>query len=424
VVQRVGDRPAGFVVDRMSRVVAAESDEIEDARPSAHAASGLLRGVVKREGEGLVQLLDPGAADRARSAAVGAPARAGHALPGPGMPRTSKAVEDACRRRHPARQLHRGGRGIRLPIGEVQEIVQLPAGDARAAGPPEVVGVMTLRERLLPLVSLRRLFGLEEGEPDDRQRILVVCPEGTGGSSVGIVMDQVKEVLRVPKDLIEPVPPLLADGGEPGMEGICRLAEGRRLVTVLSARRMFGDAALRAAVAAAAGSGAAQEDAMSEDTQAASAAMEEDEQVVVFRLAGEEYAVPIDAVQEIVRVPEALTHIPRTPDFIEGVVNLRGAVLPVVDQRRRFALPALERNDRQRIMVLQIGGLRTGFIVDQVLEVLRIRRDAIERAPHLSDAQARLIRRVANLPAQRRMVLLIDAADLLEAREIQALEAA
>jgi purine-binding chemotaxis protein CheW len=239
-------------------------------------------------------------------------------------------------------------------------------------------------------------------------------------------MDQVKEVLRVPKDLIEPVPPLLAEGDEGRMEGICRLAEGRRLVTILSARRMFGDAVLRAA-AAAVGEGAAdatKEGAMTEDAPPAAHAGEEDEQVVVFRLAGEEYAVPIDAVQEIVRVPEALTHIPRTPDFIEGVVNLRGAVLPVVDQRRRFALPAQERNDRQRIMVLQIGGLRTGFIVDQVLEVLRIRREAIESAPHLSEAQARLIRRVANLPAQRRMLLLIDAADLLEAREIQALEAA
>lgn len=422
VVVRFGDRPAGFVVDRMASVVTAEPGEIEDAASfDATVRSDLLRGVVKH-GAGLVQLLDP-ARVIALEGMSGRAARAGHAA-AVAEEAAGRAVEDDDIR---LVSFTAAGEEYALPIGEVQEIVQLPGSVTRVPqARADVVGVITLRDRLLPLVSLRRLFGLAEGEPDDRQRVLVVCPEGTGGSSVGIVMDQVKEVLRVPKDLIEPVPPLLAEGDEGRMEGICRLAEGRRLVTILSARRMFGDAVLRAA-AAAVGEGATdatKEGAMTEDAPPAAHAGEEDEQVVVFRLAGEEYAVPIDAVQEIVRVPEALTHIPRTPDFIEGVVNLRGAVLPVVDQRRRFALPAQERNDRQRIMVLQIGGLRTGFIVDQVLEVLRIRREAIESAPHLSEAQARLIRRVANLPAQRRMLLLIDAADLLEAREIQALEAA
>ena len=68
---------------------------------------------------------------------------------------------------------------------------------------------------------------------------------------------------------------------------------------------------------------------------------DDEEQFVVFRLMNEEYGVPIDSVQEIVRVPEELTKVPKTPTFIEGVINLRGIVLPVVDQRRRFGLPEL-----------------------------------------------------------------------------------
>ena len=143
----------------------------------------------------------------------------------------------------------------------------------------------------------------------------------------------------------------------------------------------------------------------------------------MFRLAGEEYGVPIDTVQEIVRVPDELTRVPKAASFMEGVVNLRGTVLPVVDQRRRFALEEAERNDRQRIMVLTIGGVRTGFIVDQVSEVLKIPRAAIDTAPALSRDQARLIRRVANLEAQKRMILLLDPANLLQASEIKALEA-
>jgi purine-binding chemotaxis protein CheW len=99
-------------------------------------------------------------------------------------------------------------------------------------------------------------------------------------------------------------------------------------------------------------------------------------------------------------------------------VNLRGSVLPVVDQRTRFDLDDLERNDRQRIMVFTIGGVRTGFIVDSVSQVLKIPRGAIGPTPALSEGQSRLISRVANLELQKRMILLIDVEHLLEPHEI------
>jgi len=101
------------------------------------------------------------------------------------------------------------------------------------------------------------------------------------------------------------------------------------------------------------------------------------------------------------------------------VINLRGTVLPVVDQRSRLGLSGIERNDRQRIMVYLLGGLRTGFIVDSVAEVLRIPRQHIAPAPALSDEQSRLISRVAKLDGDKRLVMLIDPAHLLGGREMQ-----
>ena len=102
------------------------------------------------------------------------------------------------------------------------------------------------------------------------------------------------------------------------------------------------------------------------------------------------------------------------------MVNLRGAVLPVVDQRSRFALPEIARSDRQRIMVFTIGGIRTGFIIDSVSEVLKIPRAAIGPAPELSAEQARLISRVANLEAQKRIIMLIAVDQLLAGEEFGA----
>jgi purine-binding chemotaxis protein CheW len=152
-------------------------------------------------------------------------------------------------------------------------------------------------------------------------------------------------------------------------------------------------------------------------------ATDDDTQVVIFRLGAEEFGVPIMSVQEIVRVPETLTRVPRTPAFVEGVINLRGTVLPVIDQRSRLGLPLIERNDRQRIMVYLLAGMRTGFIVDSVAEVLRIPRAHIVAAPTMSNEQSRLISRVANLEGDRRMVMLIDPTHLLQGGELQAVSA-
>ena len=128
--------------------------------------------------------------------------------------------------------------------------------------------------------------------------------------------------------------------------------------------------------------------------------------------------MPIMSVQEIVRVPEVLTRVPKTPRFVEGVINLRGTVLPVIDQRSRLGLETIERNDRQRIMVYTLGGQRTGFIVDSVAEVLRSGRSQIEAAPELSHEQGRLITQVAKLDGDQRMVMLIDPSQLLGSREL------
>jgi purine-binding chemotaxis protein CheW len=287
---------------------------------------------------------------------------------------------------------------------------------------------MTLRNRLLPLVSLREMFGLPALDVTDANKIVVVSLDQTeSGASVGVVMDSVKEVLRVGRSVIDPMPALLARSGTMGeIDSICRLQNGHRLVSILSADKMFNVGEIRAVTEHADGHGAdGENDTMAEaENRNRIGAADDEEQFVAFRLMNEEYGVPIDAVQEIVRVPEELTRIPKTPDFIEGVINLRGVVLPVVDQRRRFGLPGMERNDRQRIMVYTIRGVRTGFIVDSVSEVMRIAASSIGPAPALSDEQQRLIRRVANIEKQKRMILLLDVDQLLDVKELAAVGSA
>jgi purine-binding chemotaxis protein CheW len=102
-----------------------------------------------------------------------------------------------------------------------------------------------------------------------------------------------------------------------------------------------------------------------------------EEQFVVFSLANESFGVDIARVQEIRRVPE-VTHVPRAPEFVQGVMNLRGTVIPVVDLRLRFGLPPGERTRASRVVVLEAGSQAVGVLVDAVSEVIRIGASAIE----------------------------------------------
>lgn len=103
-------------------------------------------------------------------------------------------------------------------------------------------------------------------------------------------------------------------------------------------------------------------------------------QLVSFRLDQEEYGIEITKVQEIILMGE-ITRVPQTPDFIQGLINLRSTVIPVIDLRLRFGLRQLPATDETRIMVVNVAGKTIGIIVDAVSEVLRISREQIAAPP-------------------------------------------
>ena len=310
------------------------------------------------------------------------------------------------------------GQEYAIAIEEVQEIVQVPEAVIHVPhSESHVLGVMTLRSRLLPLVNLRSMFALPHRDLDEKSRIVVLTLDGI---SVGVVVDAVSEVLRVSKSGVDALPALLArEGNLAEITAICRLDNGKRMVSIVTARNLFGHSVIKEALNTVNDTDFEEE----QETKATNGNLDDDEQVVIFRLDKEEFGAPIASVQEIVRVPEQLIRVPQAPSFVEGVINLRGSVLPVIDLRLRLGLKQVERTDRQRIMVFLISDVRTGFIVDQVAEVLMIPKAAIEPAPQLSKDQSRLLSRMANLEKQKRMVQLIDPPHLMEQNEIVALAA-
>ena len=145
---------------------------------------------------------------------------------------------------------------------------------------------------------------------------------------------------------------------------------------------------------------------MGEKGQTQQQSESQEQQIVVFDLAGEAYGVDINAVLEIIRMEE-ITAVPETANFVEGVINIRGKVIPVVDLRKRFGLEHGEASKDNRIVVIDIASQSIGMVVDAVNEVMRIPEDAIE-PPSLVITNQDSDYLIGIVKLEGRMIILLD----------------
>lgn len=146
-----------------------------------------------------------------------------------------------------------------------------------------------------------------------------------------------------------------------------------------------------------------------------------EQQLVVFDLAKESYGIDIAVVESIIKM-QAITQLPQTPTFIMGVTNLRGTVLPVIDLRIRFGLEAQNDTKQTRIIIVTMGKVKVGVVVDGVSEVLRISEDTIEPIPAMvNSTHSDFLKGIARL--EDRLIVLLDVEKVLDLEQQKSLEA-
>jgi purine-binding chemotaxis protein CheW len=404
-------QPLGFIVDRVASVISIDSGKLESIKGTESTINApFLSGVIKEaSGFPLIMVLDFARLVTQEFEQINTLARMGNPER---LPQTLFSPEEELD--SDDAQLVSfavAGQEYAIDIAQVQEIVQVPEFIIQTPNSaPHILGLISLRDRVLPLVSLRSLFILPPRPVDDSSRIVVIISDvGT----LGLVTDNVSEVLRVPKSMIEDLPGGLSQEGKlSDITQICRLSGGTRLVSIINANHLFQNALISNVLEAC--ETISQEAVADPDDKKNG---DDEDQIVVFRLGDGEFGAPIASVNEIVRVPEELTHVPKAPDFVEGVINLRGNVVPVIDQRKRLDLPATERTDCQRIMVLLLDGVSTGLVVDAVTEVLKVPKNAIIASPNFFSKRSKLLGQVVNLEQQKRLIQLIDPTYLSEESE-------
>lgn len=285
----------------------------------------------------------------------------------------------------------------------------------RHATPETITRVLDEMQSLSEQIALRvsECKSVLAHEIQEDQRILVI---EVGRMPVGILVDRMQQVIRLPEEIIEQTPVLLHSQNAATLKGIVKLDNGKRLVMLINQ-----DTMLRCEELEELGNGTYSIDSDAE-LVVANAKAEDSLQLVTFRLGEEEFGLSIDEVQEINRL-DGITTVPRTPDFVEGVMNLRGNVIPAIDLRKRFGLPAVEHDESTRVIIVNMNGKLTGFIVDSVSEVFRLDRNAIEPPPEVirTDLNMDFIKGICK--GGGKMVVLIEISKILAGHEQELLNA-
>jgi purine-binding chemotaxis protein CheW len=398
VVVEADGRLAGLVVDRVSEVIRIPLSHIEPPLAVGDGnAHPWLQGVAKlHDGQRLVLLLE---VDKVVPSSEIAQTSTRAAKPTSAARQTQAAsAEMFAGEQVVTFRLDR--EEFALPIKDVREIIRVPEVSRIPHAPDYVEGIVSLRDRLVPIVSLRTWFGLGSSAANDDNRMVIVN------------VDAVSEVLTLPPHTVQEPPRIVGGGDADHLRGVAKLDEGRRLIMLLDAGRILPAAELTAL------SDAVEEEAsMSTVGDRLLGRVGEDQLFVGFHIGDEEFGVPIQYVQEIIWLPE-ITRVPRTPPFIEGIINLRGNVLPVIDLRKRFGMPARHATESTSIVVVDIDGHRSGVIVDEVSEVRRLAADAIEPPPAVAGSiDTSFVKGIGKLDGGSRMLMILDLDGIVAVNE-------
>lgn len=285
-------------------------------------------------------------------------------------------------------------------INYVKEVIRVPAIINVPNSPSFIEGVFSIRNQLLAVVNLSKLLGMDFKQPDGYSRVVII---NNGSFSFGIIVDKVSHVMVAPKTLFKENNKIVNSSY---VKGIYNLNKSNRLIIMLDPLKLINSEEVNGI------SGIDCKERINDEPLYVGAEENSFEHIVVFKLGAEEYGIEINNVQEIKRMSE-ITSFPGSPQFIAGMVNLRGCVIPILNLRTLFNFQDLGPHDTSKFLVVEFKNKKTGIIVDSTSEVLRFSKSYLEEVTGVLDGNNSYIDKIAKLNNGKRAVLILNLETVL-----------
>ncbi|BDU49641.1 chemotaxis protein CheW [Haliovirga abyssi] len=291
-------------------------------------------------------------------------------------------------------------------IEDVKEIIRYIKPREVPAESEYMLGVIKLREEILPISDLRIKLGAEKTEVDEFTKVVVIESKN---HKIGYVVDRIEEVINIEKDKILPPPLYLKTQGNDEIKSIIK-DKNENITIILDIEKLMADVSENL-------------DKLSETKNSikeneSNIKKDEDVQFIIFELEKTLYGIEIEDVREINRLSN-ITKIPKAPEFVEGIINLRGDVIAVVDLRKRFSLNKKEIGEFTRIIISEVKGVSIGFIVDYVKYVSKVNRNEILPVETLGFVNNDFLKGVYKNKDNNSMVLILNFENVMTEKEVK-----
>lgn len=290
-------------------------------------------------------------------------------------------------------------------INNVKEIIRFPNITKAPNHTIYIEGVFSLRNQLIALINLGKLLGTDYKEPDEYSRVIII---NTGKLTFGVIVDKASQVMRVSKDSFKMGNQGVSSNRIEYIKGFFNLNNGSRLVMLLESQKLISASDVNDLT------NLDNKNSVEDTNLNTSEIVKSLEKIVIFKLDKVEYGVRIDNVKEINRMCE-MSYFPGCPVFIEGMVSLRGDIIPVLNLRILFGLQTVEKNEFSKFIVVEYEKKSIGIIIDSASEVLGFSKTSVEEISKSLKVNGEIsyLDGVVKLNQGKRIVLLLNLKSVL-----------
>ncbi|MCR4429613.1 MAG: chemotaxis protein CheW [Tepidanaerobacteraceae bacterium] len=288
-----------------------------------------------------------------------------------------------------------GGQFFGIYVEDVREIIRIPEITKIPDSGEHMEGIVNLRDKIIPVYNLAGIFGKHAERNEEKSRVLVLEDKNR---VFGFIVDEVTEVIKVSEERLETG---IFKDEKDMVDSIVKDRDGK-LTLIIDIKKFSSDVFKNH-----------QEvneiDRMISQTSAVNDGKER--HIITFKMDKQEFGVEVKNIKEIIRYDKNISAIPNTPGFIEGMINLREELVPVISLRSFFNLEEIERDEDTRILIIINDDRLYGFVVDRVNEVLRIPSEFVSPPPALAEKSG-YIYEVAK--RDERLIMLLDTVEVLK----------